>query len=121
MMQVALLEEQKNEAAENEGTEKVDEESKPIDADSGAAEATHKNETLDENPDINDVPMEESQVNLFMSLLFTSCFSTFSSIFLKYRLESNNCSPQSILHRLKSDNEGSDLSFLTLDTFYASN
>ena len=58
---VALLEEQKNEAAENEGTEKVDEESKPIDADSGAAEATHKNETLDEKPDINDVPMEESQ------------------------------------------------------------
>ncbi|KAG4990165.1 hypothetical protein AAZX31_09G009300 [Glycine max] len=58
---VALLEEQKNEGAESEGTEKVDEESKPIDADSGAAEATHKNETLDEKPDINDVPMEESQ------------------------------------------------------------
>ncbi|KAG4945968.1 hypothetical protein AAZX31_15G108800 [Glycine max] len=58
---VALLEEQKNEAAENEGTEKVDEESKPIDVDSGAAEATRKNETLDEKPDINDVPMEESQ------------------------------------------------------------
>ncbi|ESW19657.1 hypothetical protein PHAVU_006G143900 [Phaseolus vulgaris] len=57
---VALLEEQRNEAAENEGAEKVDE-SKPIDADSGAAEPARKNETLDEKPDINDVPMEESQ------------------------------------------------------------
>ncbi|RDY13454.1 hypothetical protein CR513_01633 [Mucuna pruriens] len=58
---VALLEEQRNEAAENEGAEKVDDESKPIDADSFAAEPTRKNETLDEKPDINDVPMEESQ------------------------------------------------------------
>ncbi|KAK7332389.1 hypothetical protein VNO80_29140 [Phaseolus coccineus] len=57
---VALLEEQRNEAAENEAAEKVDE-SKPIDADSGAAEPARKNETLDEKPDINDVPMEESQ------------------------------------------------------------
>lgn len=57
---VALLEEQRNEAAENEGAEKVDE-SKPSDADSGAAEPARKNETLDEKPDINDVPMEESQ------------------------------------------------------------
>ncbi|KAK7303368.1 hypothetical protein RJT34_14272 [Clitoria ternatea] len=58
---VAVLEEQKNEAAENDGVEKVDNESKLIDADSSAAEPTRKNETLDEKPDINDVPMEESQ------------------------------------------------------------
>ncbi|XP_027335994.1 uncharacterized protein LOC113849928 isoform X2 [Abrus precatorius] len=58
---VAVLEEQRNEAAENEGAEKVDDESKPVDADSSAAEPTRKNETLDEKPDINDVPMEESQ------------------------------------------------------------
>ncbi|XP_014517705.1 uncharacterized protein LOC106775150 [Vigna radiata var. radiata] len=57
---VALLEEQKNEAAENEGAEKLDE-SKPTDTDSGAAESARKGETLDEKPDINDVPMEESQ------------------------------------------------------------
>ncbi|XP_029128313.1 probable serine/threonine-protein kinase DDB_G0282963 isoform X2 [Cajanus cajan] len=59
---VALLEEQRNEAAENEGAEKVDDDSKPIDSDSGAADPARKNETLDEKPDINDVPMEESQV-----------------------------------------------------------
>lgn len=69
MTQVALLEEQRNEAAENEAVEKVDEESKPVDADSGAAEPTRKNETLDEKPDINDVPMEESQVHLYMSVI----------------------------------------------------
>lgn len=68
MMQVAVLEEQKNEAAENEGAEKVEDESKPIDADSSVAEPTHKNETMDEKPDINDVPMEESQVNICLSL-----------------------------------------------------
>lgn len=69
MIQVALLEEQKNEAAENEGAEKLDE-SKPTDTDSGAAESARKGETLDEKPDINDVPMEESQVNhcLFLCL-----------------------------------------------------
>lgn len=67
MLQVALLEEQRNEAAENEGAEKVDE-SKPSDADSGAAEPARKNETLDEKPDINDVPMEESQVKLCVFL-----------------------------------------------------
>ncbi|KAG2395655.1 uncharacterized protein HKW66_Vig0069690 [Vigna angularis] len=60
MIQVALLEEQRNEAAENEGAEKLDE-SKPTDTDSGAAESARKSETLDEKPDINDVPMEESQ------------------------------------------------------------
>lgn len=63
MMQVAVLEEQKNEATEDEVAEKVEDESNPIEADSSAAEPTSKNETLDEKPDINDVPMEESEVN----------------------------------------------------------
>lgn len=58
---VAVLEEQKNEATEDEVTEKVEDESNPIEADSIAAEPTSKNETLDEKPDINDVPMEESE------------------------------------------------------------
>lgn len=63
MMQVAVLEEQKNEATEiDEVAEKVEDESNPIEADSSAAEPTSKNEILDEKPDINDVPMEESEV-----------------------------------------------------------
>ncbi|XP_058758747.1 uncharacterized protein LOC131632000 [Vicia villosa] len=59
---VAVLEEQKNEATEiDEVAEKVEDESNPIEADSSAAEPTSKNEILDEKPDINDVPMEESE------------------------------------------------------------
>ncbi|XP_058723733.1 uncharacterized protein LOC131595407 [Vicia villosa] len=59
---VAVLEEQKNEAAEiDEVAEKVEDESNPVEADSSAAEPTSKNEILDEKPDINDVPMEESE------------------------------------------------------------
>lgn len=73
-MQVAVLEEQRNEAAENEAAEKVEDESKPIDVDSSAAEPTQKNETLDEKPDINDVPMEESEVNICYLFSFTSFF-----------------------------------------------
>jgi hypothetical protein len=69
MMQVAVLEEQKNEATEiDEVAEKVEDEPNPVEADSTAAEPTSKNETLDEKPDINDVPMEESEVNLCSSL-----------------------------------------------------
>jgi len=79
MLQVALLEEQRNEAAENEGAEKV-EESKSIDADSGAAEPARKNETLDEKPDINDVPMDESQVKLCVFL----CLRHVSLLFLPF-------------------------------------
>lgn len=73
MIQVAVLEEQKNEAAEDEVVEKVEDESNPIEADSSAAKPTSKNETLDEKPDINDVPMEESEVNpacLFIYFMF---------------------------------------------------
>ncbi|KAK2447930.1 golgin family A protein [Trifolium repens] len=59
---VAVLEEQKNEAAEiDEIAEKVEDEPNPVEADSTPAEPTSKNETLDEKPDINDVPMEESE------------------------------------------------------------
>ncbi|XP_058723526.1 uncharacterized protein LOC131595239 isoform X2 [Vicia villosa] len=46
---VAVLEEQKNK-------------SNPVEADSSSAEPTSKNEILDEKLDINDVPMEESEV-----------------------------------------------------------
>ncbi|KAI4295985.1 hypothetical protein L6164_035978 [Bauhinia variegata] len=60
---IAVLEEQINEAVENEGAEKVEDETKTVDADSGAAEPTRKGQILDEKPDINDVPMEESQNN----------------------------------------------------------
>jgi hypothetical protein len=69
MMQVAVLEEQKNEATEiDEVAEKVEDEPNPVEADSTPAEPTSKNETLDEKPDINDVPMEESEVNPCSSL-----------------------------------------------------
>ncbi|KAL7242977.1 hypothetical protein ACSBR1_015395 [Camellia fascicularis] len=53
---IAVLEEQKNEAEEM-----VDDEAKPSDTDPNAAEPTSKNDGLDEKPDINDVPVEESQ------------------------------------------------------------
>ncbi|KAE9594734.1 hypothetical protein Lal_00043153 [Lupinus albus] len=56
---VAVLEEQRNEAAENEAAEKVEDEAKPIADDPSAAELTRKNENWHEKPDINDVPMEE--------------------------------------------------------------
>ncbi|KAK4259089.1 hypothetical protein QN277_005457 [Acacia crassicarpa] len=58
---VALLEEQKNESAEDEDAEKVEDEAKPIDIDSSAAEPTRQSDALDDKPDINDVPAEESQ------------------------------------------------------------
>lgn len=67
-MQIAVLEEQKNEAVENETIEKVEDEDKPVDTD-----LSTKGEVLDEKPDINDIPMEESQVT--MSFLF--CFIAF--------------------------------------------
>ncbi|XP_048323264.1 uncharacterized protein LOC107414555 isoform X2 [Ziziphus jujuba] len=55
---IAVLEEQKNEAADDETVEKVEDEGKPNDTD-----LTTKGEVLDEKPDINDVPMEETQNN----------------------------------------------------------
>lgn len=74
-MQVALLEEQNNESAENEGAEKVEDEAKPIDIDPSVAESTHKGETLDDKPDINDVPVEESQVTFLVSSIISYFFS----------------------------------------------
>ncbi|KAL6992870.1 hypothetical protein U1Q18_010990 [Sarracenia purpurea var. burkii] len=60
---IALLEEQNNEAAE-----KVDDEDNLIHTGSRAAQPTSKSDTLDEKPDINDVPMEENQVPHHTSL-----------------------------------------------------
>ncbi|KAK7840061.1 uncharacterized protein LOC112007423 [Quercus suber] len=65
---IAVLEEQKNEDAENEAAENVDDDDdddddKQIDIDPNATESTAKVEVLDEKPDINDVPMEENQDN----------------------------------------------------------
>ncbi|KAA8515577.1 hypothetical protein F0562_018812 [Nyssa sinensis] len=55
---IAVLEEQKNEAAD-----KVDDEAKPSDTEPNAAEPTSKSDGFGEKPDINDVPMEESQAS----------------------------------------------------------
>ena len=65
-MQIAVLEEQKTDSAEDEAAEKVDDEAKPIDVD---ADASTKDGGLDEKPDINDVPMEENQVKCPYELL----------------------------------------------------
>ncbi|GLU15640.1 hypothetical protein SLE2022_321130 [Rubroshorea leprosula] len=58
---IALLEEQKNEDAENEATEKVEDEAKPTDNNPSVTEPAHKSNGFNEKPDINDVPIEESQ------------------------------------------------------------
>ncbi|PSS24790.1 Heat shock protein HSP 90-alpha like [Actinidia chinensis var. chinensis] len=55
---IAMLEEQKNEAAK-----KVDDEAKPSDVDSNAAEPSSRNGGLEGKPDINDVPMEQNQAS----------------------------------------------------------
>ncbi|OVA10058.1 hypothetical protein BVC80_1755g6 [Macleaya cordata] len=52
---IAVIEEQKKEAAE-----KADEEAKPLEADPSAG-GTSKSDGSDGKPDINDVPMEETQ------------------------------------------------------------
>ncbi|EXB41546.1 hypothetical protein L484_013620 [Morus notabilis] len=56
LQMIAVLEEQKDDSAEEEAAEKTMDEAKPIDADQST-----KDENLDEKPDINDVPMEETQ------------------------------------------------------------
>ncbi|XP_022723706.1 probable serine/threonine-protein kinase DDB_G0291350 isoform X2 [Durio zibethinus] len=56
---IAVLEEQKKEAAEN-----LDDEAKPSETDPNAAEPTSRNDDFDEKPDINDVPMEESEFSV---------------------------------------------------------
>ncbi|XVE87700.1 hypothetical protein DITRI_Ditri19aG0008700 [Diplodiscus trichospermus] len=57
---IAVLEEEKREAAENEAAEYVDDEAKPSETDP-TAEPTSRNDGFDEKPDINDVPMDESE------------------------------------------------------------
>lgn len=63
--QIALLEEQQNEAAEQ-----VEEEANLIDTETAETEAAAKDEGLVEKPDINDVPMEENQVNCLPFYIF---------------------------------------------------
>ncbi|XP_021889133.1 uncharacterized protein DDB_G0285917 [Carica papaya] len=58
---IALLEEQKIEATENEAAENHEEEAKPGDTDPSMVDSTPRNDGSDEKPDINDVPMEENQ------------------------------------------------------------
>ncbi|KAA3478755.1 putative serine/threonine-protein kinase isoform X1 [Gossypium australe] len=53
---IAVLEEQRKEADEN-----TDDEAIPSEADPSAVEPTSRNDGLDEKPDINDIPMDESQ------------------------------------------------------------
>lgn len=66
-VQIAVLEEQKNEAAENEAADNVEDEAiKSNDVEPSSAVAT-KGELQNVKPDINDVPMEESQVNYVYS------------------------------------------------------
>ncbi|KAJ7967769.1 Golgin family A protein [Quillaja saponaria] len=59
---ISVLEEQKNEGADDESAEKVEDEVELIDVEHSEAEpTTPKGEVLCEKPDINDAPMEESQ------------------------------------------------------------
>lgn len=76
-VQIAVLEEQKNEDAENEAAEKGDDDDNSIDIDPGAAKSTTpKGEVLDEKPDINDVPMEERQVKMLTPHILVLYFIT---------------------------------------------
>lgn len=53
---IALLEEQKDEAAEQ-----VEDDAKPSEADIVTTDLNSKADDIDEKPDINDVPMEENE------------------------------------------------------------
>ena len=67
--QIALLEEQQNEAAEQ-----VEDEANSIETEPAETEATTKDEGLDEKPDMNDVPMAENQVNCLPLFICLPCF-----------------------------------------------
>lgn len=67
--QIALLEEQQNEAAEQ-----VEDEANSIETEPAETEATAKDEGLDEKPDMNDVPMDENQVNFLPLFICLPCF-----------------------------------------------
>lgn len=80
MLQIAVLEEQKKEITEIEEDDKVEEveeddmveevekvaEEDKVEEDKSAAESSEKKEA---KPDINDVPMEDNQVRLYILLL----------------------------------------------------
>ncbi|KAI3456525.1 hypothetical protein Pfo_013188 [Paulownia fortunei] len=53
---IIVLEEQKNESSEQ-----IEDEAKPIEIDANTVEATSKSDGYDEKPDINDIPMDESE------------------------------------------------------------
>ncbi|KAL2547390.1 Prolyl-tRNA synthetase [Forsythia ovata] len=54
---IVVLEEQANESSDL-----LEDEAKPIETDTNTVEATSKSDGLDEKPDINDVPMDDTQV-----------------------------------------------------------
>ncbi|KAG2239746.1 hypothetical protein Bca52824_091443 [Brassica carinata] len=67
---IAVLEEQKNQVTEIEEDDKVEEDKddkaeeeqkKETEQDASAAEPSEKNSTVEEKPDMNDVPMEDNQ------------------------------------------------------------
>lgn len=69
--QIALLEEQKDEAAEQ-----VEDDVKPSEGDIMTTDLNSKADDIDEKPDINDMTMEENEVrcSTFCSLIHTSSF-----------------------------------------------
>lgn len=91
MVQIALLEEQKNQVTEIEDDDKVEEEEddkaeeeekKEIEQDASAAEPSEKKAQIEEKPDMNDVPMEDNQVtfSLFFFVLTLQILNTLQSI-----------------------------------------
>ena len=72
MVQIAVLEEQKNEVTEIEEDDKVEEEQqkKEIEQDASAAELSEKRAQVEEKPDMNDVPMEDNQVKRSASFFY---------------------------------------------------
>lgn len=70
ILQVAVLEEQKDDTVEEDAAEKATDDAKPIDTDQST-----KDENLDEKPDINDVPMEENQVRHYRLYRQQNCCS----------------------------------------------
>ena len=67
MVQIAVLEEQKNEVTEIEEDDQVEEEEqkKEIEQEASAAELSDKRAQVEEKPDMNDVPIEDNQVTPF--------------------------------------------------------
>lgn len=70
--QIAVLEEQKNEELEDDNND--DEEAKPSDTSPDGAELNSQSNGLNDKPDINDVPMEETQVKIMTKPFVASIF-----------------------------------------------